>query len=98
LIKRKVAVGELCALPGKIISMRMFRRIMIVLVVMALPILMYAQGGSAIDFDGESPYGVTDVPFDDGVGLLVAVGVVYGLLKIRAYKKVQKSTKVLLQN
>ncbi|GEO10323.1 PID-CTERM protein-sorting domain-containing protein [Segetibacter aerophilus] len=77
--------------------MRMFKRMVIVLVVMALPIIMHAQG-SPIDFDGESPYGVTDVPFDDGVGLLVAVGVVYGLLKIRAYKKAQKSKNVLLQN
>lgn len=67
----------------------MFKRMVIALVVMALPIIMYAQG-SPIDFDGESPYGVTDVPFDDGVGLLVAVGVVYGLLKIRAYKKSTK--------
>jgi hypothetical protein len=70
--------------------MRMIRRIMIVLLVMA-PVLIFAQGGSPIDFDGESPYGVTDVPFDDGAGLLVVAGVVYGLLKLRAYKKAEKS-------
>jgi hypothetical protein len=79
-------------------SMKKSIRMFIVLFIIGLPKLLFARRDDPINFDGESPYGVTDVPFDDGVGLLVAVGVVYGILKIRAYKKAEKSKRVTFPN
>lgn len=70
-------------------------RAIIILFVMSLPCLVFAQPP---DFTGESPYGVTDVPFDDGVNLLVIAAIVYGLFKVWAYRKNEKMKKKLLKD
>lgn len=60
-----------------------------------MPILSKAQPPT---FDDESPYGVTDVPFDDGVFVLVAIAIAYGLLRMWTYKKALKSKKVVVNS
>ena len=57
---------------------------------MNLPILLKAQPPT---FDDESPYGVTDVPFDDNVWWLVAAGLCYGAFMMIAYKNLEKLKK-----
>lgn len=66
------------------------------MMLMWVPTLLFAQ--SPPPFDAESPFGVTDVqvPFDEGVDLLIAAGIAYGLLRIRAHKRNQKLKKQAL--
>ena len=64
---------------------------------MCVPSILFAQ--SPPPFDGESPYGVTDVqvPFDDGVTLLVGATIVYGLFRIWVYKRNERLKKELVK-
>lgn len=64
-------------------------KLTVFLVVTGLPTLLFAQ----VDFGGDGDQ-VYDVPFDDGVFVLVALAIVYGVYKVVAFKK---SKKQLLQ-
>ena len=71
--------------------MKNFDKALLMICVLVMPALLHAQPPT---FDDESPYAVTDVPFDDGVFVLVAIAMFYGIFKILAYKK---SVKLLME-
>lgn len=70
-------------------------RFFLLLIILSLPSLLFAD--DLPPFDGESPYGVTDVqvPIDNGVFVLVAIAVAYGLMKTFQYKKSKKNFSVI---
>jgi hypothetical protein len=64
--------------------------------VLALPILLFAQNPPPpADFEGESPYGVTDVqvPIDQWVIVLFVATIVYGIYRAKANKKMKMALK-----
>jgi hypothetical protein len=69
----------------------------LVICILIMPVLVDAQPP---DIEEDPNYGVEDVhvPFDNGVGLLVGVGILYGILKSRAARKGEKNKKSLLLN
>lgn len=69
-------------------------KVLMMLFVMSLPTLLFAQ--TPPDFD-EQVYDV-QVPFDDGVSFLVVAAIVYGLFRVWAYKRNEKLKKGLVQN
>ncbi|MDQ6815563.1 MAG: hypothetical protein M3040_17675 [Bacteroidota bacterium] len=76
--------------------MKRICKVALLMCIFFMPSLLKAQPPS---FDNESPlYGVTDVPFDDGVFLLVGLAVVYSLLKVRVYNKAQKDKKIIFSD
>lgn len=72
-----------------------FKRVFLMMCVLAMPALLKAQPPT---FDDESPYGVTDVPFDDNIYILIAVAVIYGGVKIWSHNKAEKNKEALLQH
>ncbi len=70
-------------------------KLLIVVCIFIVPIMVNAQPP---DINEDPNYGVEDVhvPFDNGVGLLVGIGILYGTLKIRAARKGEKNRRSLL--
>ena len=68
----------------------------IIFSVLALPTLLLAQNPPPpADFEGESPYGVTDVqvPIDQWVIVLIVATIVYGFYLAKAHKKTKMELK-----
>lgn len=60
-------------------SKRIFVRLLLMMMAYGMPMIVFAQA----DFDDD----VTDVPVDGGSGILIAMGVGYGLKKYRDNRK-----------
>lgn len=58
----------------------------------SLPALLFAQT-TTIQPPGCGDCQVYDVPFDDNISFLVAAAIFYGVIRIWAYKKVEKIKK-----
>ena len=76
------------------------RKLVLVFVLGSLlivPVLAQAQPPS---FDDESPTVVTDAPapIDDWVFVLVAAGIIYGLVRAKAYKRNDRNKKTMLHS
>ena len=71
--------------------MKMSIKGLIMLLVVCLPSILFAQ--TPPDFEPQ----VYDVPFDDNVSILVAVGIGYGLLRIWMYKRQESIKNALVQ-
>jgi hypothetical protein len=63
-----------------------FIKVLLSVVVLCLPALAHAQFDPPPDFEPQ----VYDVPFDDGVVVLVAGAIAYGLYKVWEFKKTPK--------
>jgi hypothetical protein len=75
--------------------MTKFVKILLIVCLLSAPALLQAQPPT---FDHESPYGVTDVPFDDDVKYLVGIGLLYGIYRVWAYKKEVRNKKGFAHN
>ena len=59
---------------------------LLLLVLLSLPMCVYAQGDPPGDEPPPFPDDTTDVPFDGGVTLLLAAGLAYGVKKVKDQK------------
>ena len=68
------------------------KKVLMLSFLFSIPAILFAQPG----FD-EQVYDVA-VPFDDGVGVLLAIGIGYGLLRVILYRVHKKRKKQLQMN
>ena len=73
-------------------------RIIVALLLVTSPVLLFAQPTDPGADSGGDPNNVEDVhlPLDNGVVVLVLIGLGYGLLRVRQYKLLEKNKRALL--
>jgi hypothetical protein len=76
--------------------MKKIARIIVLLFLMSCPVILFAQPVDPPSWEGNTNVEDNHVPLDDGVIILVGIGVLYGL--VRAYKMREKNRKLALIN
>lgn len=71
-------------------------KIIIVVFLLVLPALVFCQPTNPDGWEDGTNVEDVHVPFDDGVSLLVGIGVLYGLMRVKSYKKNQQSKEEIL--
>ncbi len=71
-------------------------KIIIVLFLLTLPTLVFCQPTNPDGWEDGTNVEDVHVPFDDGVSLLVGIGVLYGLVRVRAHRKNEQAKEAIL--
>jgi hypothetical protein len=85
-----------CKHQFKIRNMKNAAKIVVILFLLALPALGFGQPTNPDGWEDGTNVEDVHVPFDDGVSLLVGIGVLYGLMRVRAQRKNRQSKEEIL--
>jgi len=82
--------------PINIRNMKNAAKILVILFLLALPTLGFSQPTNPDGWEDGTNVEDVHVPFDDGVSLLVGIGVLYGLMRVKSHRKNQQAEEEIL--